>query len=506
MTDVVIIGANPTGLILATGLLKANIDVKIIDHRPSPNKRSDEDRRIPINLSPPSLELLHAHGLFNETTLPGQKLDGITYFWNKRSVNIDIEKSLNQHSLSAFPFCYASELKLLEDGLIENFENFGGVIHWETRPVTMVDNNLFIEKIDPKSTFEHREVHTPKFILACEADNNPHIKDIMKYPSKTKKMLREVDVFPCSSDKRIPRNRFNVFALSGCANHFLFPEPHGNEFLLWSPSHKKKPRKNREKLFSLLGINPGKKRSYGVYQMLLPHQEGNILFIGRFFNNFFLSTKTGINLNLLSAFNLLWKIIPVLKNESTEKLIASYENEISSAYKTVANMSFKHSLLLAISRKLFPTLAYWGFKGYNFLCSSKNTPNRFSICYSPGEFTKQSPQNKDIPGPKPGEYASNLLLNEGEYLLDGADGSRHLLIFFKNHPGLIEALKEEYGEHINIKVAKSQTAKDLYYANENSLYIIRPDRYIGYRSASFKIREIVAYFLKIFPNLKDQKN
>src|SRR5437016_5388119 len=81
VTDILIIGAGPTGLTLACALASQNIKCRIIDKRPSFSS-------IPraINISSPTLDIFASLNLDENFWIEGIKLHELTAYWNKKRI------------------------------------------------------------------------------------------------------------------------------------------------------------------------------------------------------------------------------------------------------------------------------------------------------------------------------------------------------------------------------------------------------------------------------------
>src|SRR5271168_3434327 len=85
--DILIVGAGPTGVMLALELALQNISFRIIDSAPT---RSDKSRALVLHSR--TLELLNRHGIVQELIALGRVTMGVRMLANKKDVfKIDIQ-------------------------------------------------------------------------------------------------------------------------------------------------------------------------------------------------------------------------------------------------------------------------------------------------------------------------------------------------------------------------------------------------------------------------------
>ncbi|SPN73312.1 hypothetical protein,FAD binding domain [Chlamydia serpentis] len=504
MADVLIIGANPTGLILANMLIQYGISVKVIDNRNSPDDSSFLDcGKLPIILSCSSLELLHNGEMLGRFVQENHKIFGARYHWKKRTLLFKFSQATD----SPVPFSLSTTYENLEKHLINEFLKRGGIIDWATRPVTLVDNNIFIESTKVSQNFENREIYNPKWIIACEADNNLDIKDLVKNHLRARKINREVLFINCDEGEPFEEDHIHLLPITNNFLNFVFynPQERTKQLCLPQGTHSISTKLKQKLLYTYNLVISEENFYLKTSHLTFPSDYGNLLFLGSLSNNLLLSYLNGINTNIHAAFNLAWKLLPVLKKAALKHLVITKEQEDGNILPYVSPNTEKRAKKLPFSRLYTPALMYYFLKG----CRKFNTtgeeyyyPPYKALKYRSSDIIKMSPQDKEISGPGPGMRAIDARLESGSFLLDPLKSSKHLLIFFKDIPDLKQALQEEYGEWIEVSNIKEPRILKLYHANPNSLFIIRPDRYIGYRTHTFKLHELISYLLRIFASEK----
>ncbi|EPP34302.1 FAD binding domain protein [Chlamydia ibidis] len=498
MADVLVIGANPTGLIVANMLIDYGISTKVIDHRDSLDSISGTSV-LPVILSSSSLELLGTSGLLEGLAEKSHKLFGARYHWKKRTLLFKFNQSSNSRS----PFSLATSYQDFNQHLITKFEEKGGSIGWGTRPVTLVEDSIFIESTSSSSNFENREIYKPKWIIACEPDANPEIKDLFKNQLRLKKICKELLFIDCDEGEPFEEGHIHLLPITKNFLNFVFYNHNkGTKQLCLTNTNFPLSTKLKQRL--LYNYNIGISDDHYHIKTTLcqyPADYHNFLFIGSMANNLTFSYLNGINSNVHSAFNLAWKLIPVVKRAASKYLITAKEKECGNILPHFSETAQKRTRSLLFSQFYKPALLYYYLKNCRQLDMEEGGyyyPPHKALRYQSSDIIKISSQDREISGPAPGSRAIDVQLEDGSFLLDNLKSAKHLLLFFKDRLDLQEALKEEYGDWVEVVVNKESKVQKLYHANPESLFIIRPDRYIGYRTHTFKLHELISYLLRIF--------
>ncbi|EPP37328.1 3-(3-hydroxy-phenyl)propionate/3-hydroxycinnamic acid hydroxylase [Chlamydia avium] len=509
MTDVLVIGANPTGIILASLLVQHGVSVKVIDHRDSSDEPGYLDcRELPVILSCSSLELLDNAGLLENFVDKGHKIFGARYHWKKRTILF----KFNQASESRFPFCLSTSYQAFSRHLIQQFEKHGGTIQWNTRPVTLVDNSIFIEKTKTSQNFENREIYNPKWIIASETDTDPDVKDLFKTQIKFRKHVKDILFVHCDEGEPFEESHIHLVPCSKSFLNFVFynHEKGSKQLCLTNTSYPLSVKSRRQLLYNYkLAVTDDADAYYHIRAQVhqYPTDYNNFLFLGSVLNNLTFSYLTGINTNIHAAFNLAWKLVPVVKKAASKYLVTAKEHENGNILPHLSEKRQRQAKKLLFSNLYAPALMYYFLKGCRLLEVSGGEyyyPAHKALKYQNSEIIKISPQDREIRGPSPGMRAINVQLENGSYLLDSLKSIKHLLIFFKDRTDLEKALREEYGTWLEVIVTKDPKVFSVYHANPDSLFIIRPDCYIGYRTHKFKLHELISYLLRIFATEKTE--
>src|SRR6188474_2736340 len=125
-TDVLIVGAGPTGLMAANQLLRFNIEFMIIDMKAGP---TIESRAIAVTSK--SLEIYQQMGLIDEVMKDGARINSFNMYTNgKRRAKVII-KEIGK-GISEYSFLLAYEQFKNEKLLYRNLQEQGQEVMWNT--------------------------------------------------------------------------------------------------------------------------------------------------------------------------------------------------------------------------------------------------------------------------------------------------------------------------------------------------------------------------------------
>jgi 2-polyprenyl-6-methoxyphenol hydroxylase-like FAD-dependent oxidoreductase len=129
--DVLVVGAGPTGLMLANWLLKLGVDVIVADGKEGPTR---ESRALVVQAR--SLEIYDQLGLADQVLEAAQRADSLAPGFLDRAFG-RIPLGPLGGNLTPYPFIEVLEQSRNEEILYENLQKLGAEVRWET-PVTAV--------------------------------------------------------------------------------------------------------------------------------------------------------------------------------------------------------------------------------------------------------------------------------------------------------------------------------------------------------------------------------
>lgn len=118
-------------------------------------------------------------------------------------------------------------------------------------------------------------------------------------------------------------------------------------------------------------------------------------------------------------------------------------------------------------------------------------------------------------GPRPGMRMLDIKMNEEKYLMDHVRGKDFCLLIFtgtRKHEATVklchDRIKEKFPQ-INVVLIDAFSGNDIYknahlryQVMDSCLYLIRPDKYIGFRGKIHDEDKLITFLQKIFTTRK----
>lgn len=493
MAKVLIVGAGPTGLTLAYELTLRGIPVRLIDQSSGISIHSKA-----LGLQSRTLEMLEKMGLIDAFLEKGLKAKGITYHWKNKQFDLNLDQID-----APYPFLLILPQKETENILLTHLEQAGVQVEWKTKLLDIIDGKALIER--PGGA---REVFDVEWIVGADGAHS-QVRHSLKFPFKGTRfpesfLLADVEGTPSS-----PIDNPHLF-LSKKGFGVVVPLPAKNYRLIFPLGSKQEPKESD--LPSILKERQISMTIHSVEWFSIFHidrrmtsslRKENIFLAGDAAHIHSPAGGQGMNTGLQDAMNLAWKLDLTIKGVATDALLDSYEIERLFVAKSVLKWTTYATKLLTSYQKWFPEGFFWLLQGLLF-----SKKRRQKIAYGVSQLAIYYPQsfvikgstkdNEWKKGPKPGERAPDAPLSDGSRLFEKLKTRNHVLLLFAEYPDFCEAIRQEYGKWIDILIVFDKDVQKKYGASPDTLYVIRPDGYIGFRSKHFNTDEVISYLLRIF--------
>ncbi len=486
MSSVLIVGAGPTGLVLAIELIRRGISVRLIDAKEVPEKYSRA-----MGIQSRTLEVFEKIGVLPAFLKEGNKVQKISIHWAGKQSHLSLE------NLDApYPFTLILPQSDTERLLREHLESIGGSIEWNTRLINL-DKKQAIIKLPSKKI---EQVRYP-WIIGCDGAHST-IRHALNLPFLGAALPETFLLADVQAYTNIEYEGPQIF-LSKKGFGLIIPFPQKNYYRIICPGAEK--TETPQQLSALLKER-GLSSIFDVHKVdrissfqiqrrhSLKFRQNSIFLAGDAAHIHSPFGGQGMNTSIQDAFNLGWKLALVIQNVLHESILDTYENERLPVAKMVLKETTFMTRLLTFSQKRFPPLFYWGI---HFILSSKK--NREKVAGRISEISLSYSNGKsDWPGPKEGDRAPDCRLADGKRVFDLMKTPKFSLLLFSENPSFVEKIQKEYGNWIDVQILKGNAVREKYAAEAQSVYLIRPDGYVGFRSQSFKPEEIFGYLIKIF--------
>ncbi len=526
---VLIVGAGPTGLMMACELARHDIPFRIIDKKSEPSQGSNATW-----IQTRTLEILDLIGMADRFLRIGHKCDAINFYVKgKQLTNIPLSKIDSFYPFILMLPQHKTE-KILTNKLAESKINIERSVELTN---IQQENNKVISTVKlPNGDIENI---TSDWVIACDGANST-VREKCQISFPGDDLPEQFMVADAKMSSFLPDNEIHVFFDKGS----VFPDkatlfsayPLGSkEYRLSANLYQETPRK----FFREHEVKEAvAERTYGNYivesvswispfwihgKIASQMRADSIFLVGDAAHIHSPAGGQGMNLGIQDAFNLAWKLALVIKGKSNQLLLDSYQSERQPIIKDIATQADDLTNMVLFDKSFINKLRKF----------SKDISKHPELSKQIGEqLTQVDIQYKNSPiinyekipdenSPQPGERAPNVKINNSFTLYSFLHNAYYNILIFNNHPATDEDLskikelenlinknfssivkmfiisKENTNEINNIILDTSNRISQRYQATHSAIYIIRPDNYIGYYNNEIDISSINAFLLQI---------
>jgi 2-polyprenyl-6-methoxyphenol hydroxylase-like FAD-dependent oxidoreductase len=553
VSEVLIVGAGPTGLTTAIEMKRRGIPCRVIEKLPEP---SDKSKALAIHAR--SLEMLENMGVVKQLIDAGIKAFGFTMYTGKQRL-----MSFSTAELDApFPFILMIPQQETERVLREHFEKLGGKIERAVE-LTALQQDKNEVTVQLKHADGKEETFKTPWVLACDGSHSTVRKQLgLKFEGaayEERFALGDVDI---ESDLREDEVT-TYFHQDGPMVFF----PMGNKrFRLMAPVEEAQvvgDQPTMQFLESLAKTRCGEQfkfvRSHWLAWFRIHRRSVQDYRVGRVFlsgDSAHIHSPVGgqgMNTGMQDVYNLAWKLELVYKNLAAPELLDSYQEErhpVGQELLKGTDLATRAAVLRNPVAK-FVRNQMITFIGQQEFAQEKlrNVGTMMSVNYRGsklvGEYHEigdvrvhvaDNAESPNLPtwmefarAPLPGDRAPDTVLldkdNNEKRLFEIIQGTKHNLVLFDGKPTpegyktlekIAQAIKEQFGEIVDTHIVVAGTsapdalknvpnvycdpdlvAHEKYGAQSEALYLIRPDGFIGFRSQPAKLEPLVAHLNKL---------
>lgn len=519
---VLIVGAGPTGLMMACELARHDIPFRIIDKKTEPTKGSNATW-----IQTRTLEIFDLIGIVDRFLQLGHKCEAINFYVNgKGMANIPLSQID-----SLYPFILMLPQSVTEKLLTEKLKK--SKIRIE-RSLELTDikktNNGMVSTIQlPDGNIE--EI-VSDWVIACDGANSTVRKKCqIAFPGAD--MPEQFMVADATMSSFLPNHEIHAFFDKGT----IFPEkgtlfaafPWGQKnYRLSANLYVETPRQiyteqevreivaerthGNYVVESISWVSPFWIHSKIVDQM----QHDSIFLAGDAAHIHSPAGGQGMNTGIQDAFNLAWKLALVIKKEANISLLKSYELERFPIIKKIVDDTDFYTNMVLFDKTFFNKLKKFG----QDLAAHPNMSKKIGEQLTQvGLHYKNSPiinydEKPHATTPQPGERAPNVMITKSKKLYDYLGNSLHTILLFagenstKHDLAKIKELQnkidKEYSDLVtlfvisdkklekinNIILDKTNEIPHKYNVKNLCVYIIRPDNYIAYYSSKLDLSSL----------------
>ncbi|NMH29191.1 FAD-dependent monooxygenase [Flavobacterium silvaticum] len=331
-TSVIIIGAGPTGLMLAAQLQRYGIDFMLLDRNPGTSPLSKA-----MIVHARSLEILDQMELAQKAIQLGRPAHHITMLARgKARGSIDLEGSGN--GLSKFPFALILEQSKTENLLADHIRQKGAVIHWSSEVLGFEDtgNGVSLSYKDA-SGVEH--LITADYLVGCDGASSfvRHQLGLSFSGDTQERMFYVADV---KLKSEITGSKDAYFAMIKRGFVLFFPMAETDRYRVIGSVPDEIASKEKLSFTDIknvitqqLGVPASFPEEYwfSTYKvhsrMAGQFRKGRCFIAGDAAHIHTPAGGQGMNTGLQDAYNLAWKLAFAVTEKATDSLLDTYDSE-----------------------------------------------------------------------------------------------------------------------------------------------------------------------------------
>ena len=523
-TEVLIVGAGPTGLMMACQLAINNISFRIIDKTPDHTAQS---RALVIQAR--SVEIFDQMGIAEKAVQKGQVAKAIGAFFNgKKVLRVTVNDMGN--GLTRFPYLLMLEQSHTERILIEFLKERGHEVERKTelKTITQTAGEVIAEaELDGS-----KETIKTKYLIGADGAHSM-VREQLKIPFGGKTYQESLFVLDCRAEVDLPHDEmyltFSDVALGG-----FFPLTNGRWRILGNIP--KELESKKEISFADIEKNFAKRtkmnvRLYDPQWISAYHSHHRYAASFRKKRCFLAGDAAhihspvgaqGMNTGLQDAYNLGWKLSLVLKGKANDSLLDTYTEERISIARDLVR-STDRVFNVATSQRLFLK----SFRLYvvpialklaapifqNLKAIQKfafKTVSEIGINYRKRFLSKNASLGKfSSHAPKPGDRLPYVVFKDAEKkeinIQDNLKGKFFcLFIFSDNTPLEISTVVEPFKDLFSLVAIPLTDQTKTLYSNfgieKNGYYLVRPDMYIACRANNLNQEHLKNYLAQFMAN------
>jgi 2-polyprenyl-6-methoxyphenol hydroxylase-like FAD-dependent oxidoreductase len=507
-TDVIIVGAGPTGLSLACQLVRYGIDFVIIEKNVGVTRYSKA-----IGVQARTLEIYEQLGLAQQTLDRGQ-IAGKIRILTDGKVRGGIDLTAMGKGLSPYPYLFILDQSKNEQLLYEYLQSHQKEVQWKTELEHFAQDEMGVTA-QVKTADGISKSIAAKYLVGCDGAKSP-VRQTLGLTFEGSTLERLFYVADVQLDWAFSHDA-GYGCLSRASETLFFPMAGENCYRIIGTFPEGFDKKEGEILFAEieqrikedteLALNITNVNWFSVYKV---HTRAvNKFSVGRCFvagdaaHIHSPAGGQGMNTGIQDAYNLAWKIAFVIKGYAREKLLETYNEErLPNAQKLLETTDRAFNVMVGSNwffgftrMTIFPLVAKYAI-GRDLV--GKNIFSMMSqirINYRKATLSKHD-GDMDFKV-KAGDRMPYFLI-DGKSIYDKLRAPKfHLLVFSAGEHGgrdLQRELGNESGDLIDFQVISlNPHVSEIFGTNQPFQLLLRPDNYIGFISTGLSLADLKAY-------------
>ena len=509
-TDVIIVGAGPTGLALAVQLIRHGVDFVIFDKKETTTPFSKA-----IGVQARTLEIYEQVDLAQDLIAKGAITEKARLIVGGEVRGEAVFSEMGK-GLSPYPFVLIVEQGKHEKLLYDFIKSNGKDVLWNTELENFMQDKTGV-KANIKTSGGKTETIEAKFLVGCDGAKSPvrHALGLKFEGSTFERMFYVADVqieWKFLHDALMvflmKNNLLAFFPMVGSDRHFrivgTFPEEFAkDEGDVLYEEIEAQIKKDAETELDITHVD-----WFSTYKVHTRHVEkfsqGRCFLAGDSAHIHTPAGAQGMNTGIQDGYNLAWKLAFVLNGRASEKILETYNEERLVNAEILLKTTDRFFNLVASPE---PVLSYLRTHVFPYIAGAA-----FSIdAVKKFVFPRISQIGINYRGSSLSENSESFDINEGDRMpyfeVEGAsiydklhEPKFHLLTFFDGNaaaPALPENFKTEYAGFVDFHVVPLYpNVAEIFGADKTFSILLRPDNYIGTISSDASFETIENYFKK----------
>ncbi|HXS37331.1 MAG TPA: FAD-dependent monooxygenase [Flavipsychrobacter sp.] len=525
-TQVLIIGAGPTGLLLACQLIVHNIPFRIIDKTAD---HTTQSRAIVIHAR--SMEMFDQLGIADEIVRQGKQTIGVGMIFNGKKIIKMAMKEIGT-GLTNFPFFLMLEQSKTEAILSKFIETKGFKVERNSELISFTQNTNGVVATVRNAEGISTTINS-RYMVGADGARSV-VREQLHFVFGGKTYQQSLFVMDCKVHPELPRDEMYIaFTKEGIGGFFpltngryrvlgtLPKEFDEKETLTYDDIEKAFPEWTHMDIKLTDPEWISKYRSHHRYASSF--RNGNCFLAGDAAHIHSPIGGQGMNTGLQDAYNLAWKLALVLKGKAKDNLLDTYTDErvviaknlVQSTDRVFNFVTNKNPLIRFARQYLFPPFARIAFAAIEKLKFIRRFAFRsiseIGIAYRNSSLSQNASRgNFPRHAPKPGDRWPYISYTDADgkevNIQDKLKGtSFHLFLFSKNNSfDELRRLEEKYKDLLSLEIItyteQTKTLFEKFGINQSGYYLVRPDMYVAYRSDEPNVSHLEEYLSRFLRN------
>jgi len=523
IVEVLIVGAGPSGLMMACQLAIQGIHFRIIEKKEHPVSYSGA-----LIVHARTVEIFNQMGIAEKVVREAIIANDLSIVFNgKKTVQVSL-KNIGK-GLTKFPNLYLIEQSKTEQLLTDFVSAQGCTIERKTELKSFTQDETGVTSVLKLPDGKEETIKT-KYLIAADGGHST-VREHLKIPFVGKVHPVSLFIIDCKAELDLPLDEM-CFSFSDASTSGFFPmkenrkridgvipkELEGNEHITFEDIEKNFAERLRMKIrlynpewFSV---------SHSNQRYALSYRKNRCFLVGDAAHTFTPVGAQGMNTGLQDAYNLAWKLAFVIQGKAKGALLNTYSSERQNIAKKLVRstgriynlVTSQNSITKTFRLQVLPHLMKWILphlikrKLHREFCF--NAISGIGINYRKSLLSHDaSSGNFPSHAPKPGERVPYLIFTDNDKeinIQEKMKGTGFTLFFFTKNSPPREILKiaEEYKNVLSTEIIPFTSETEFLYEHfgikNTGCYLIRPDLYIAYRSATMNPNHLNNYLQTFF--------